>query len=98
LPQDRELGAGAESAGTSRTGRDGPGTWPQKVRELCHGINNHLGVITGHVELMTSAGGRHLPPDVIRRLRQIDEAAERIRALVGQAAAESRSAPAEREA
>ncbi len=83
-----DFGAGA--AGGDHPVRDGAESWPVKVRELCHGINNHLGVIMGQADLLASGGA--LPPEVARRVAEIDKAAERIKALVQRAAADARTA------
>jgi len=84
-----DFGAGA--SGGAHPARDGAESWPVKVRELCHGINNHLGVIMGQADLLASGGGG-LPPEAARRVAEIDKAAERIKALVQRAADDARVA------
>ena len=75
----------------------GQADWPGKVRALCHGVNNHLAVILGQIEIM-GAGGQKLPPEIARRIDEISRAAEQIKALVRQAGAEARGETGERKA
>jgi CheY-like chemotaxis protein len=63
----------------------------RRLVRLCHDLNNPLAVITGQVELIA---GTHpdLPEDLERRLHEIAEAAQNMRALL-RTAAEARGRP-----
>jgi CheY-like chemotaxis protein len=74
-------------------GADQPGApavpWPERVRKLCHDINNPLAVIMGHLEII-SGQQQELPGDLSRRIEEMSSAAENLRSLIRQASAEAR--------
>jgi len=65
------------------------GSWAEKVRKLCHDLNNPLAVIMGQLEIIAGQQ-RDLPADLAPRIEEMSKAAENLRSLIRQVSAEAR--------